>query len=60
MKPHIYDAINEFSKKVKVNDGTWTYILTTESHRKMKYKNSTTVTIVWKQNTLLLYFLSEI
>ena len=55
-----YDATNEVSKTVKVNDGTWIYIETAEPHCKMKYKNSTISTITWKQDTLLLDFLFEI
>ena len=55
-----YDAINEVSRRVKGNDGTWTSIETAESHRKMKYNNSETATIAWKQDTLVLDFISEI
>ena len=49
MKQYIYDEINEDSKKGKGNDDTLTSIETAESHRKMKYKNSTIVTIAWKK-----------
>ena len=48
MKQPTYDAINEVSKKGKGNDGIWYSIETSESHRKMKYKTSVTVTSVWK------------
>ena len=34
--------------------------MTAESHHNMKYKNSAIATIGWKQDTLLLDFLSEI
>ena len=60
MKQETYDVINEVSKKDKVNDVTWHSIDTTESHHKMKYKTSATSTIAWKQDTLLLDFLSNI
>ena len=45
MKQETYDAVNEVSKKSKGNDGTWYSIETAESHRKVKYNNSTTATI---------------
>ena len=60
IKQPIYDAINEVSKKGKGNDGTQYSIETAESHHKTKYKNNGKVTIAWKQDNFLLYFLSEI
>ena len=60
MRQLIYDSINEVSKKGKGDECTWNSIETAESYRKMKYKNSTTATIAWNQDNLLLYFFSEI
>ena len=45
IKQAYYASNNEVSKKGKGHDGTCTSIDTTESHHKMKYKTSTTITI---------------
>ena len=60
MKQPIYDAVDKVSKKGKDNYGILTSTETANSHRKIRYNNSTTSTIAWKQDTLLLYFASEI
>ena len=60
MRQETYDAINQVSNKGKGNNVTWTSIETAEYNRKMIYKTSTTATIAWKKDTLLLYLPSDI
>ena len=49
-----------FPKKLKVMMAHGIPQRTLKPHRRMKYKTSTTATMSWKQDNILLDFLSEI